>query len=194
MFSPEFFGITASVLATCAFIPYFYSIFKGETHPHLYSWIIWSLIQGTGAWIMLAEGAAWGAAALLITAFFCVCVCLLCFWYRTRTITRLDTACLVGALAAFALYAIVKEPYMSLSLAIFIDLVGFIPTFRKAIEEHESEVVTTWALFAISNVFSLAALHEITFLTAAYLIVLLICETFLAGTLLVIKMRKKSSV
>ena len=191
MHADQLFGSIAIGLSILAFAPYFVSILKGKTQPHLYSWIIWSLIQTTAVWIMFSEGAEWGAAASTVGTVLCVGVSILSLRYGTKNITRFDTLCLIGAFIAFAIYAFVKEPYISLSLVLVIEICGFIPTFRKAIRDPASEKTITWALFGISNVFALLALPAVSFLTAGYPVSLLFFESSLALTLVVRRMRTR---
>lgn len=185
----QIFGLVATALSISAFTPYFLGIFKGQTKPHLYSWVIWSLIQGTAVWIMFSEGAQWGAAASTVGTVLCVGVSVLSIRYGTKYITRLDTFCLLGAFISFAIYALVREPYTSLALILFIEVFGFVPTFRKAIREPTSEKSITWILFGISNIFVLLALPTVSFLTAGYPVFLLMFESSLALTLIVRKMQ-----
>ncbi len=93
---------------------------------------------------------------------------------------------------AFAIYALIREPYTSLALVILIELFGFFPTFRKAIAEPESETAATWGIFSVSNIFSLLALQSVTILTAAYPTVLLLTEMLLFVLLLTLKKRAVS--
>ena len=181
------FGFLSITFSIAAFAPYFWSIYKKETQPHLYSWTIWVLIQGTAVWIMFAEGAGWGVSGLTVGTFLCACVSLISLRYGTKNITRLDTFCLIGAFIAFAIYALVREPYTSLALVIFIELCGFFPTFRKAIADPSSETTVTWGIFSVSNVFSLLAIENVALLTVAYPAVLLITETSLAMLLVLLK-------
>lgn len=185
------FGFLSIILSIAAFAPYFWSIHKKETQPHLYSWAIWVLIQGTAVWIMFAEGAGWGASGLAVGTFLCVCVSLISLRYGTKNITRFDTLCFFGAFIAFAMYTFVREPYTSLAIVIFIELCGFFPTFRKAIADPDSEATVTWGIFSVSNVFSLLAIEKVALLTVAYPAVLLITETSLAMLLVLLKWRTR---
>lgn len=186
----QLFGVVAGVLSVAAFTPYFYGIlYKGTVRPHVYSWVIWTLVQGTTVWIMYESGAGWGIAGLGTGAVLCVAISVLSLRYGTKDITRLDTLCLILALVALSLYALVKTPYLSLTLTIGVDLIGFVPTWRKAWHDPNSESALTWGTFAFSNIFSLLALSSFDILTATYPILLLCTETSLA---LVVALRRTS--
>ena len=58
------FGILATIVAIIAFIPYFRDILRGKTQPHVYSWLVWCIIQSVGVMAMFKGGAGWGALGL----------------------------------------------------------------------------------------------------------------------------------
>ena len=61
-----------------SFVPYIRDIFRLKNTPHSYSWLVWTILQVTGALAMLASGAGLaGASYLLIGALLCVYVFLL---------------------------------------------------------------------------------------------------------------------
>lgn len=54
------FGILSIVVAIVCFLPYFNDIFKRKTEPHMYSWLIWTILQGVGVAAQLKDGAGYG--------------------------------------------------------------------------------------------------------------------------------------
>lgn len=57
----EIFAILSLIIGVSANIPYALGIFKGYTKPHLFSWIIWTVVCSTGTAIQIIEGAGSGA-------------------------------------------------------------------------------------------------------------------------------------
>ncbi|HWY98863.1 MAG TPA: hypothetical protein VNY36_07255, partial [Bacteroidia bacterium] len=57
-------GIIASLIGTGCFIPYIKDIYKKKTKPHIYTWLIWTILQVTGVIAMLKNGAGIGVLAL----------------------------------------------------------------------------------------------------------------------------------
>lgn len=51
-----------------------------------------------------------------------------------------------------------------------IDVLGYLPSFRKTFEEPWTETPLSWLIFAAANVFSILALREYNLLTLCYLI------------------------
>jgi hypothetical protein len=56
-------GLVAVIIAIVSYIPYFRDIFVGKTKPHLFTWLVWTLLSaiaffgqifnqgGAGAWV-----------------------------------------------------------------------------------------------------------------------------------------------
>ncbi|HTB31176.1 MAG TPA: hypothetical protein VK808_04070, partial [Bacteroidia bacterium] len=131
-------GIIATLIGTGSFYPYLRDVFKRKTQPHTYTWLIWAILQVTGVMAMFNNGAGIGALSLTVGAFFCAYIFILSLKYGTKNITTFDTLCLIGALAATAVYVFMHNPVLSVILITIIDLVGFLPTMRKAYSEPHS--------------------------------------------------------
>ncbi len=114
---------------------------------------------------MISAGAGMGAAYIAIGSVFCLVIFLLSLYYGSRTITRLDTFCLVGGLMALAIYVFLHNPLLSIVMVIIVDFIGFMPTLRKIYIDSSSETMTMYALCSLSNVFALGALTSVTVTT-----------------------------
>ncbi len=122
------------------------------------------------------KGGAGGAGvfSLTIGAALCGFVFLFSFWYGTKNITVFDRVCLLGALSAIVLWLFLHNPLLSVIVVTLIDLVAFLPTFRKGYVEPRSETVSTYALAGISQVFAFGALSEFSMTTMLYLMSLVV--------------------
>ncbi len=168
------FALSASVFSILCFPPYIRDIFKGTTKPHKYSWLIWTILQSTGAIIIFNESPGWGAMSLAIGAIFCGYIFFLSLSRGTKNITKFDTICLIGALLALGVWVFLKNPIISIVLVSLIDFIGFLPTLIKAYKDPESETKTTYLLSVFSVGLSLIALVEYNFSTVIYLLSLFI--------------------
>jgi len=184
-------GIISSVIAILLFIPYLRDIFKGTTKPHIYTWLIWTILQGIGAVASLKAGAGYGSWALIAGAAFCGLIVLLSFKYGTKNIQRIDTACLVLALIACIIYVFTKDPLYSVLIVTATDAVGYYPTMRKAYEEPYSETVSTYALSAFVNLLSIIALSVYSFTTVAYIGSLVLSNSLLVAITLCSRRKQK---
>ena len=159
---------TACAIGSACFIPYIRDIYKKKTKPHIYTWLIWTILQVTGVVAMYNSGAGIGILALATGSVLCAYTCILSLKYGTKNITTFDTLCLIGALVSIAVYIFLKQPLLSIILISAIDFVGFLPTLRKAYIEPYSETLAMFAFFALSGTFTMLALHDYSFTTILY--------------------------
>ncbi len=129
----------ATVITLANKIPYLVDIFRLKTTPHSYSWLIWTMLQTTGVSVMLSSGAGAGVASLVASTVLCAFIFLLSLRFGTKNITTFDTICFVGALGATGVWFFLHDALLSIILVSAIDLVAFLPTFRKSYEEPYSE-------------------------------------------------------
>lgn len=180
-----FFGIISSIVAIVCFIPYLRDIFRKQTKPHAYSWLIWTILQTVGVAAQLKDGAGYGAWALAVGAVFCFTIFILSFKYGTRNITKFDGVCLFASLISIVFYLTLKNPLWAVISVVIIDFIGFLPTFRKGWEEPSTETTSTFALSALANILSLFALQNYTVTTTLYLASLFITNSSFASMLLI---------
>jgi hypothetical protein len=161
-------GIIATIISILSFFPYLKDIFKRKTKPHSYTWLIWTILQITGVVAMYNNGAGLGTLALAIGAVFCAFIFTLSLKYGTKNITAFDTICLIGALAAIAVYLFLHNPVLSVILITITDFVGFLPTLRKAYAEPYSETLSLFVLGVIWSAFNIIAISAYSVTTTLY--------------------------
>ena len=110
----------------------------------------------TGAWLV----GAGGLACLLIFVF--------ALFRGEKEIVLLDKACLVLALIGIVLWAITSNPLTAVILAVIIDGLGFVPTYRKAYKKPKEETLITYLLGGLGFVISISALQAISLTTVLY--------------------------
>jgi hypothetical protein len=189
------FAIAATVLGTLNTVPYIINIFRHKTTPHSYSWLVWTILQITGALAMLGGGAGGiGVVYLSVGAVLCLFVLLLSLRYGTKNITAFDKVCLVGALTATAIWFFLRQPLLSVIFVAVIDFVAFLPTFRKAYEEPCSETVSMYFLSGVAQLLALVALSAYNVSTTLYLIALAITNMVFTTMVLLRRARLSSSL
>lgn len=164
------FTAIATVIGVIGFYPYLKDIFLLKTKPHLYTWLVWTITQGAAVSGIWYGGGGWGALNLTVGTILVVIVFLFSIKYGTKNITKSDTAVLIAALCAILVWWQLDEPLVSVMMVSIIDVVGYIPSFRKSYHEPWSETITTWIIFAVSNIFAIMALSEYNLLTTPYLV------------------------
>lgn len=163
------FGIASTLLASVCFFPYLRDIIKRKTEPHMYSWLVWTILQVVGVAAQLKDGAGYGAWALAVGALFCFAIFLLSFKYGTKNISKFDLFCLVSAIGAICIYLFISNPIWATIVVALTDFVGFLPTFRKGYEEPFSETPSTFIMSGMANVLSIVALQNYSVTTLLYL-------------------------
>lgn len=178
-------GIIAISLTIVSYLPYIRDIFARRTTPHIYSWLVWSVLQTIGVIAMINDGAHFGALGLAGDAFFCIIIFVLAIRFGTKNITRFDTACLIAAIATTIIYLFQDDPTLAVILISIIDFVAFFPTYRKGYEEPYSETARTFLLSGISHIFALFSLGEYTLITTLYVSSLLLTNSVIVGILVI---------
>ena len=161
-------GILATAIGLAGYIPYFKDLIKKEIKPHAFSWLIWGILQtvvffastskggGAGAWVI-------GAPALLNMIIFVIAL-----FRGEKEITKLDKASLIVALFGIGLWVITTSPVWSVIILTGVDIVGFVPTFRKAYKRPKEEAVSVFALSSIAFGVSLFAIGMLNITTVLY--------------------------
>ena len=161
--------VIATAIGVVAFFPYLRDTFSLKTKPHAYTWLIWAITQGTAVFGIWYGGGGWGALNLTIGTLFVIVVFLFSIKYGTKNITKSDMAILVAALSAIIIWWRLDQPLISVIMVSMIDVIGYIPSFRKSYQEPWSETLISWILFSASNTFAILALEEYNLLTVTYL-------------------------
>lgn len=162
-------AVITSVLSVVCFLPYLKDIFKSKSKPHIYSWLVWSILQGEGTVAIILGHGGYGALGIGIGTFFCVLIFVLSFTYGTKNITRFDGICLAAALVSIVIWSLTKNPLLAVILISTIDFLAFLPTYRKGYEEPYTETVSTYLFSSVSSIFAVIALSNYSIVTVLYI-------------------------
>jgi len=165
-------------------LPYLRDIFAKKTKPHIYSWLVWSIIQSVGVLAMIKAGASFGALSLGIGALLVIFIFLISFKYGTKNITKLDTFLLIAALGTTIYWIIEKDPLISVILVTVIDLVAFVPTYRKTYLAPHSETLSSYILDVASNLSAIVAIAIYSLTTTLYIASLVITNAIMVFILI----------
>jgi hypothetical protein len=169
-----FFGSLSLIVALVSFAPYLKDILARKTTPHMYSWLVWTILQATATIAILRENLFWSALGVAALGLVSGIVFLLSFKYGTKNITTFDTACLIGALIAIGIWVFAHNVTLSIILITIIDFVGFLPTYRKGYEEPYSETIFLYVCSAFSNFFSFLSLTQYSIESSLYVVSLVV--------------------
>ncbi|RQR22276.1 hypothetical protein DIE23_37135 [Burkholderia sp. Bp9143] len=161
-------GVIGSAVSLLAAIPYALAIYRRTVRPHLFTWLIWSVvtaIAAAGQFVAGAGPSAWCTAAIAVTC----CLTFVASIFRgERGWTRIDWVFLCAALSAIPLWMATDDPTMSICLVTLIELAGLGPTVRKTLRDPWSESLTYFALCVLKYALALLALRAWTVAVAFY--------------------------
>lgn len=177
-------AIIPPIIFLFSMVPYIRDIFKGTTKPHPYTWLIWTVTQGTATLAMISGGAGWGSLQFIVSTLACAVVFFLSINKGREYITSFDTMCLLLAIVAFGVYLGPHNLVLSVTLATLVDVIGYVPTWRKTFLEPESETVSMYLLENLSIFIAMLALSSYNYITLFYPVTFFICNAILAAIIL----------
>lgn len=155
----EFYGLLSIIFTLATYIPYMWSTIQGTTRPHIFSWSIWALsmsIASAGQFAGNAEAGWWSTGLSALSA---IIIVLLSLKNGKKDITRFDIIIFVSALCAIPLWMITQNPLSAIILITIIDLLAYLPTFRKSYYKPHEEM---WFSYFVSNLKHFASFFAMT--------------------------------
>ncbi|MCK4704040.1 MAG: hypothetical protein KAT90_01050 [Gammaproteobacteria bacterium] len=169
MIYKEIFSAIAIVLTFIAFFPYIYSIRKGNTKPHVFSWIIWGSVTFVVFMAQLSDSGGAGAWPIGVSGVISIYVAFLAYTKKSDiTITRTDKVFLLSAMSSLPLWYFTSDPLSAVIILTTVDIFGFGPTFRKAYSFPFDEQISFFALIAARNTLSIMALENYSLTTTLF--------------------------
>lgn len=185
-------GFLAIALGFISYAPYFWSIYKGQTKPHAFSWFVWGTLTGIGFAAITVAGGGPGAWEMALNSVLCFTVAGIAFWQRHVKYALFDLLALAGALLGLFLWWLTKDPLAAVILLAISDSIGFLPTYRKAYYYPNEETPTPWAIGVVKYIIILFALESFTITTWLYpATILVIDSTFVVFLLIRQKQMRK---
>ena len=184
-----FLGVLAIIIGFIGYVPYFRTIFSGKTKPHAFSWLVWGILTGIAFGGQVTGKAGAGAWVTGFTTLVCFTIFGLALVKGKRDFPMVDWVCLTGAFLALLLWAVTKQPLVAIILITVIDMLAFIPTFRKSYIEPDSEASFTYTMSGLKFLISLFALETVSAVTIIYPLSLVI--TNLGFVVMLLYLRKQ---
>jgi hypothetical protein len=164
----ELLGVLAIVIGLIGYAPYFRTIFSGQTKPHAFTWLVWGILTAIAFGGQLVGKGGSGAWVTGFTAFISFTIFVLALIKGRRDFPFADWLCLGGCAVALALWAVTSDPLIAIVLITLIDMLAFIPTFRKSYSKPYSEPAFTYTLSGLRFLVALFALQKISAVTVLY--------------------------
>lgn len=177
----EVLGAIASIISIWGSVIYIRSILIGDTHPHLYTWLVFSILTGIAFIAQIVDNAGPGSWMMGFTFLSCSSIALLSLKYGEQTKTKSDKIALSFSLFAIVPWLLTKDPLLSVIMISLIDGVAMIPTIRKSWNKPYQENLTSFYIANFKNVIALIALTNFTLVTTLYMFSIMLANTTLIG-------------
>ena len=162
-------SVIAIALTFIAFVPYIKSIIKGVTKPHVFSWVIWSLVTFIVFLAQLDDNAGVGAWAIGVSGVVSIFVAYLAYANRGDvSINKTDWLFLSLALSSIPIWYLTADPLWAVIVLTTTDLLGFGPTIRKVYQSPYSEPMLFFYLLIARNVLVIVALENYSLTTVLF--------------------------
>ncbi|MFA4995436.1 MAG: hypothetical protein WC521_09080 [Bdellovibrionales bacterium] len=181
MLDKEVLGAISVLLVVIAYIPYYRSLFKGTTKPHIFSWVIFGSCHAVGFIGPYLRGAGAGSWSSAITSVNCFVIAALAFSRGEKSITKSDWVSFILALFIIPVWYLTKDPLGAVLLALLIFSLGIYPTARKSVVDPYSENIFTWAVGSVRYLISFLAVEHYLIVTSVFQL-----GTFFMNTIVVI--------
>ncbi len=183
LISKVFWGIVASIISFVALMPYMVGTFKGTIKPHVFSWFIWGVSTLTvfaAQWVDDGGAGSWSTAVGGSMTFVIIALAV----YRSHrdaalhqdqkadlSITRADWAVLFTCLSALPLWFFTDNPLFAVCLLTMIDMLAYIPTFRKSWHKPYEEQLFMFVVMTIRNIIAASSLEHYSMTTLMFPVV-----------------------
>lgn len=177
-------GTISFLIPIIGIIPYIINIIKGKTVAHVYTWLIWAILQTITVIAQIKNGAGFGVAYGVAGVLVCYSVVFLSLKNGFKHIKKIDTFCLILALISMFVYVGLKNPLLAVIMATATNFIGFLPTLRKTFVDPTSETMSAYLSGGIGALLSILALQNYTLITSLYLINIILTDTLLIGIMI----------
>ncbi len=158
-------GVVVVLMSAAGYGSYFWSIFRGLTKPHPFTWLIFAVIDGTIFFAQTVSGGGPGAWVFGIAATMNAIIFLLSLTKGEKRVTQIDWACLFFAIIGIILWWTTNNPLTAILCGVVADTLAKVPTLRKSYVRPFEESMILWGLDVFKYSFAILALTSFTLIT-----------------------------
>ena len=168
MTEKEILGGLSVVLGLVCYVVYMWGIYRGSTKPHLFTWLLWSILISITFSVQVVENAGPGSWHIGMSALVTLFIVGVSFFRGEKNITRSDWAAFIIALSAIPVWKMTGNPLWAIIIVSMIDAAAYYPTFRKSWMKPWEEPALAYFIGMVQFSISLFALERVAFTTALY--------------------------
>jgi hypothetical protein len=174
-------ALIAALASFSGIFPYIRDVIKGKTHPNLVSWATWCLLNLINTAAALSTGAFQTALLSGASALATGWVTFLSIRHGKIKYTAFDIVCQALALAGIVVWRFTGQPEIAVLIAVSIDLVAALPTWRHAWIAPFNETWQGFSLAACAAMVTLFTISQYTLVSLAFpLLVLTNCSVIVS--------------
>jgi hypothetical protein len=166
-------ALVAGLISFTSILPYVKDVLRGKTHPNLVSWLTWCILNLINTTAAISTGATQTALLSGASALATGWITFLSLRHGVKKYSVFDIACqglVIGGLVAWRLTG---QPDLAVLIAVSIDLVAALPTWRHAWIAPFAETWQGFAVAAGAAALTLATITSYTFVSLAFPILVL---------------------
>lgn len=185
-------GLLAVVAGLTGEVLYLRDLFKGDIKPHPFSWFGWGLLDVIILFAQRTGGGGAGSWVTAVAAVVNITIAVVSLKRGEKRITGSDWLCFAGALLGAALWAITKDPLPAVVIASGVNLLAFIPTYRKAYLRPTEESLSIFIFDIAKFLLSILALEILSPTTALFPAISTVSNSIFVGMILLRRHQLKS--
>ncbi len=167
--SKEIYSGISVTLTVIGFAIFIYTILRGKSRPHFFSWAIWAIITSTAFLAQLQNGAGVGSIPTGVSAFMCIVISILAYIkIKDIVIYKSDWVCFCLALSSIIIWLLTSTPIYSIILLILINGFACLPTLRKVWNMPYSENLSFHCVYVIRGIALQLSIENYNFITVAF--------------------------
>jgi len=167
-------AVAGALISSSGAIPYILDIVRGKTHPNLVSWVTYSLVNVVSGFAALSAGEPHTA----ILSFFGLAatgsIAVMGIRHGVRKYTAFDITCQVLAITGIVLWQFTGNPTIAICIAIIVELIASLPTWRHAWIAPYAETWQGFLLGGAGCIFTILSLSRFNFISLAFQIAVII--------------------
>ena len=178
-FSPEtftpkvFVGCITVALSVCGLGHFALDALWGKSRPHVYSWLIWTIVNAVVWFNQLTHGAGPGAWSTLMMMILSGIIFVISVhqWKTGRAdhkLTTMDQWCFGGAIVSIIFLIIYNTGPLSILAATITDGLAYASTLRKIWSHPQSEPASNYSLNTIRQAIVITAIGSYNFVTLIF--------------------------
>jgi len=173
------FSIISTIIYLIGVIPYWKDVLKWRTTPHPFSFGVWAVANFFNSYVLLINEQYYA----LVPSLFMSCIALMSlvvgiFRFDKIRINWFDWLCLILSISLFILYFASENILLTIIFSIFIDLVAFLPTFKKWWMQPWTESILMYSLAGVNQIFTLLSMVQANSDSQLFWIYIFISNTF----------------